>query len=250
MGAQDDSDTRRLVELGLTGYEASAYIALTQARRHATASEAASIAELPRQRIYDVLEGLVAKGFATVKPGRPARYTAASPEEALWGALERRRAAVSQLEREIADTIERLTPAYREGREADDPLRFIELLREPAAIANRFAALEAAAEREILVFTKPPYAVQPAENIEGLELLERQIEARSVYERSIYDDRGAGGGRALLRRRGRGGPRGRDAAAQARGDRRAPGALHARGSGCPLGGLTIMIVEHPRSPGC
>ena len=187
MGIIDNSDARRLVELGLTGYEASAYVALTK-RGHATASEAASIAELPRQRIYDVLEGLVAKGFATVKPGRPARYTAASPDEALWGALERRRAAVSLLEREIADTIERLTPAYREGREADDPLRFIELLREPAAIANRFAALEAAAEREILVFTKPPYAVQPGENVEGLELLRRKIEARSVYERSIYED--------------------------------------------------------------
>ena len=38
------------------------------------------------------------------------------------------------------------------------------------------------------MFTKPPYAVQPAENIGGLELLERHIEARSVYERSIYDD--------------------------------------------------------------
>jgi sugar-specific transcriptional regulator TrmB len=187
MGTTDNIDTRRLVELGLTGYEASAYVALTR-RGHATASEAASIAELPRQRIYDVLDGLVAKGFATVKPGRPARYTAASPEEALWGALERRRSAVSQLEREIADTIERLTPAYRDGREADDPLRFIELLREPAAIANRFTALEATAEKEILVFTKPPYAVQPAENVEGLELLERNIEARSVYERSIYDD--------------------------------------------------------------
>src|SRR5215475_6078564 len=121
MGNFNSSDTRRLVELGLTGYEASAYIALTK-RGHATASEAASIAELPRQRIYDVLDGLVAKGFATVKPGRPARYTAASPEEALWGAMERQREAIVLLERGIAETVERLTPAYRAGREADDPL--------------------------------------------------------------------------------------------------------------------------------
>jgi sugar-specific transcriptional regulator TrmB len=185
----DESDARRLVELGLTGYETAAYVALTR-RGEATASEVAMIAELPRQRIYDVLDGLVAKGFATVKPGRPARYTAASPDEALWGALERRRDEVARLERGIAETIDRLTPGYREGRQADDPLRFIELLREPAAIANRFKALEAAAEREILVFTKPPYAVQPGENVEGLDLLSRRISARSVYERSIYDDPG------------------------------------------------------------
>jgi len=182
----EDRDVRRLVELGLTGYEASAYIALTR-RGEATASEVARIAKLPRQRIYDVLEGLVSQGLATVKPGRPARYVAAAPEEALWRKLERRRAELDSLEGGIAETIERLTPAYRAGRVADDPLRFIEVLREPAAIAHRFAELEAAAEREILVFTKPPYAIDPAQNVEGLRLLERRITARSVYERSVYE---------------------------------------------------------------
>jgi hypothetical protein len=38
------------------------------------------------------------------------------------------------------------------------------------------------------VFTKPPYAVEPADNVAGLQLLARGIEARSVYERSLYDD--------------------------------------------------------------
>ena len=187
MAAIDDGIGRHLAALGLTGYESAAYVALTR-RGEATASEVASIAELPRQRIYDVLEGLVGKGFATMKPGRPVRYVAASPDEALWGALDRRRQELERLERRIAETIERLTPDYRDGRREDDPLRFIELLREPAAIAKRFTALEAAAEREILVFTKPPYAIPPAQNVAGLELLERSIDARSVYERSIYDD--------------------------------------------------------------
>jgi sugar-specific transcriptional regulator TrmB len=182
-----DPELGRLVDLGLTGYEASAYVALIR-RGDATASEVARIASLPRQRIYDVLDGLVAQGFATVKPGRPARYTAAAPEEALWRALDRRRAEMDALQTGIVEAIGRLTPAYREGRQADDPLRFVELLREPAAIARRFAELEASAQREILVFTRPPYAVEPAENVEGLRLLERHVEARSVYERSIYDD--------------------------------------------------------------
>jgi sugar-specific transcriptional regulator TrmB len=182
-----DPEIARLIELGLTGYEASAYVALIR-RGDASASEVARIASLPRQRIYDVLDGLVAQGFATVKPGRPARYTAASPEEALWRALDRRRDAVDALQAGVAETIGRLTPAYRDGRVADDPLRFVELLREPSAIARRFEELEASAEREILVFTRPPYAVEPADNVEGLKLLERHVEARSVYERSLYDD--------------------------------------------------------------
>src|SRR5580704_3500698 len=133
----EDRDARCLVDLGLTGYEASAYIALIR-RGEATASEVARIAKLPRQRIYDVLEGLVSQGLATVKPGRPAQYVAAAPEESLWRKFERRRAELDSLKGGVAETIERLTPAYRAGRAADDPLRFIEVLREPAAIAHRF----------------------------------------------------------------------------------------------------------------
>jgi sugar-specific transcriptional regulator TrmB len=147
----------------------------------------ARLAGLPRQRIYDVLDGLVAHGLASVAPGRPARYTASPPEEALGKLVARRREELEQLELDVAHTIARLTPAYREGRDANDPLSFIEVLREPAAIGRRFAELEASVEREILVFTKPPYAVEPAENVEGLKLLERKVQARSVYERSIYD---------------------------------------------------------------
>src|SRR5579862_3696484 len=112
VAAIDDGIARQLAALGLTGYEASAYIALTR-RGEATASEVARIAKLPRQRIYDVLEGLVAQGLATVKPGRPAQYVAAPPEEALWRKLESRRAELDSLQGGIAETIERLTPAYR-----------------------------------------------------------------------------------------------------------------------------------------
>jgi sugar-specific transcriptional regulator TrmB len=183
----EDPDTRRLVELGLTRYEASAYVALTR-RGRASGAEVARLALLPRQRVYDVLEALTRRGLATVVPGRPALYVAAEPEQALGRLLDQRREHLERLERDVAETLTRLAPAYAAGREANDPLEFIEVLREPAAIAKRFAQLEASAEREILVFTKPPYALEPARNVAGLELLRRKVEARSVYERSIYDD--------------------------------------------------------------
>ena len=183
----EDIDTAPLVSLGLTGYEASAYLALTR-RGRATGSEVAQLAELPRQRIYDVLAGLVARGIASVEPGRPARYTALPPEEAVGALISAHRAQLERLEREASETIARLTPAFRAGRHENDPLNYIELLREPAAIGKRFAELEASVEREILVFTKPPYAIEPVENVAGLELLKRGILARSVYERSLLDD--------------------------------------------------------------
>ena len=180
-------DITPLLSLGLTGYEASAYVALTR-RGRATGAEVARIAGLPRQRIYDVLDGLVGRGLAAVEPGRPARYTALSPEDAVDALLAEHRASLERMQQDAAEAVRLLTPAYRDGRSENDPLSYIEVLRESAAIAKRFGELEASAQREILVFTKPPYAVQPAENVEGLELLSRGVVARSVYERSVYDD--------------------------------------------------------------
>lgn len=176
-----------LIALGLTGYEASAYVALTR-RERATGAEVARLAGLPRQRIYDVLDGLVARGIATVEPGRPARYAALAPDAAVAALVAARRAEVERLEHEAGLAVALLTPAYRDGRSTHDPLTYIEVLREPGAIAKRFAELEASATKEIFVFTKPPYAVEPAQNRAGLELLARGVEARSVYERSVYDD--------------------------------------------------------------
>jgi HTH-type transcriptional regulator, sugar sensing transcriptional regulator len=175
----------RLVRLGLTGYEARAYVALTR-RDRATGAELARLARLPRQRIYDVLDGLVARGFATVRAGRPARYTAVAPKEALEGLLAERREELADLERDAASAVERLTPTFAEGRKTSDPLDFIEVLRDPRAIGARFAELQSEVENEILVFTKPPFAIPPAENIQGLELL-RSRSARSVYDRTIFD---------------------------------------------------------------
>jgi len=166
-----------LVSLGLTGYEASAYVALTR-RDRATGAEVARLAGLPRQRIYDVLDGLVARGIATVEPGRPARYAAVAPEAAVAALVAARRAEVERLEHEAALAVALLTPAYHDGRSTSDPLNYIEVLREPGAIAKRFGELQAAAAREILVFTKPPYAVEPAQNVAG-SITARQMPYRA-----------------------------------------------------------------------
>src|SRR6478752_3625953 len=122
----EDADTSPLVNLGLTGYEASAYLALTR-RGRATGAEVARLAGLPRQRIYDVLDGLVGRGLASVEPGRPAQYTALSPDAAVGALIAARRAELEQLERDAAEAIARLTPAYRAGRDENDPLSYIEI---------------------------------------------------------------------------------------------------------------------------
>src|SRR5213080_3960055 len=108
----NDLDTAPLVDLGLTGYEASAYVALTR-RGRATGAEVARLAGLPRQRIYDVLDGLVSRGLAIVEPGRPVHYTALAPEDAVAALMAAHRASLERMEQDAAEAVRLLTPAFR-----------------------------------------------------------------------------------------------------------------------------------------
>jgi HTH-type transcriptional regulator, sugar sensing transcriptional regulator len=176
----------RLVRLGLTTYEARAYVSLVR-RDSFTAAQIARTAGLPRQRIYDVLASLVEKGLASARPGTVVKYAALAPELALERLVASKRAEMSEVERDAGDVIATLTPEFAAGRTHSDPLEYIEVLRDRGAINERFAELQAGVKREILVFTKPPYATPPQENSEGIEVT-RTHAARSIYEFSILDD--------------------------------------------------------------
>lgn len=64
----------------LNTYEARVWLALLS-KGVATASEIASIADIPRSRTYDVLESLEKKGFVIMKLGKPIKYMALPPSE-------------------------------------------------------------------------------------------------------------------------------------------------------------------------
>jgi sugar-specific transcriptional regulator TrmB len=181
-----DTFVRTLSDLGLTNYEAKVYVALTR-RGSSTAAETARVAGIPRQRIYDVLASLVGRGLAATRPGQVTRYAATSPDEAIERLVGEHREKLVQLERESRRLAESLAPAFDEGQEHRDPLEYIEVLRDRGAINKRFTELQADIKHEILVFTKPPYATPPEENVEGLEVTQSHS-VYAVYELSIFDD--------------------------------------------------------------
>ncbi len=177
---------RRLTRLGLTSYEAKAYLALIL-RDSFTAAQVARQAGLPRQRIYDVLSSLVEKGLASTRPGSVVKYAATAPELALDRLINAHRLDLAELETEAREMVSEMTPAWTAGQVESDPLEYIEVLRDRRAINERFAELQASVKDEILVFTKPPYATPPQENVEGLEVIQTH-EARSLYEFSVFDE--------------------------------------------------------------
>jgi len=187
MQQPNDEQLAPLRELGLNAYEARAYLTLL-GKDSFSATQIADYSGVPRQRIYDTLAALAERGLVINRPGRRGNtYTAVPPQQALRGLMQAEQRRVSQLERATSSLIEQLSTIYTAGQRESSPLDYIEVLR-GAAIGQRFNEIQRQCQREILVFTKPPYATQPQDNVEGIEAMQRKVEARSVYELGALQD--------------------------------------------------------------
>jgi HTH-type transcriptional regulator, sugar sensing transcriptional regulator len=183
-----DNEITQLTQLGLNVYEAKAYLALL-GKDSFSATQVADLSGVPRQRIYDILASLVERGLAVSRPGRQGtRYAAVAPRTALASLLDREQQRLTRLQSLTDTLINDLSTQYREGQEEDSPLEYIEILRGRQAINQRFAEIQANCKREILIFTKPPYAKPPQENVEGLETLRRDVRACSLYEYGVLQN--------------------------------------------------------------
>ena len=90
---------RRLQQLGLNAYEARSYLVLVGHPRF-KAIELAARAHVPRQKIYEVLDSLVEKGFAQVVQEKTKLFSAVEPSLAVPSYLSRR---AQMLQRELTD---------------------------------------------------------------------------------------------------------------------------------------------------
>ncbi|MER8120233.1 helix-turn-helix domain-containing protein [Streptomyces sp. NPDC094031] len=156
----DDTTVNRLMSLGLARYEARVYLSLIR-RGSFTAAEVAREADVPRQRVYDVLDALVRRQLATARPGRVTTYSAVPPESALARLMSAQRETVDRLERTSRELAGLLVPLWTQGRRHTDPLDYIEVLRDPKAIGERFADIQFQARHELLTFCKPPSSRRP-----------------------------------------------------------------------------------------
>jgi len=131
-------DVLKGIKLNL--YERKLWIALL-ARGTASAGELATIANVPRSRAYDVLQSLAEKGFAVVQTGKPIKYVAVTPEEA----LERHKKKLKDDFAAIEERIEELknSPAMRELSEIHQKgMKLIIPEEMTGALKGRFSVLQ------------------------------------------------------------------------------------------------------------
>jgi len=176
---------RGLQQLGLNAYESRSYLVLLGHSRF-KALELAPRAHVPRQKIYEVLDSLVEKGFARVVQDRTKLFSAVEPNLAIPAFLARKR---QLLEHELTDQarsannlMEDLNGLYSEGKGGRGTLDFLRIVAEPAQTAAEYRRMLAEVTTEYLEFSRPPYAVDPLD-----EMLVRQARMNGVSCRLLIE---------------------------------------------------------------
>ncbi len=129
-----------LKTIGLNKYERNLWAALLS-RGASTAGELSDISNVPRSRCYDVLESLSDRGFVILQPGKPMKYLAVNPREA----LERAKKKITEEAVELSDKIDRLSKsdAVKElERLHKDNIKTIKLEDVTGALKGRYAMLQ------------------------------------------------------------------------------------------------------------
>src|SRR6266567_190266 len=150
--------------MGLNAYEARSYLVLVGHPRF-KALELAARAHVPRQKIYEVLDSLVEKGFAQVVQEKTKLFSAVEPTLAVPGFLARKRQAMEQeltdQSRAASAVIDDLSAAYSEGKGGRGTLDFLRIVTEPAQTAAEYRRMLSEVKKEYVEFSRPPYAVDP-----------------------------------------------------------------------------------------
>ena len=183
---------RRLQQMGLNSYEARSYLILVGHPRF-KALELAARAHVPRQKIYEVLDSLVEKGFARVVQEKTKLFSAVEPSLAIPGYLARKR---QHAEHELVEQarlasglMEDLAATYSESQQERGTLDYLHIVGEPTQSATLYRRMVAEAKSEYLEFSRPPFAVDPIDSVEVVrEASQRGVSCRLLADPSILDD--------------------------------------------------------------
>ncbi len=182
---------RALQQFGLNAYEARSYLVLLGHSRF-KALELAPRAHVPRQKIYEVLDSLVEKGFARVVQDRTKLFSAVEPNLALPAWLARKRQIAEQeltdQARSANNLMEDLSGLYSEGKGGRGTLDFLRIVSEPTQTASEYRRMLGEVKTEYLEFSRPPYAVDPLDEMLVKQARGKGISCRLLIESGTLDD--------------------------------------------------------------
>ena len=172
--------------LGLDRIEEATYRYLV-GQPSSDASGIAEALELDAGHVAQAISSLESRGLVSGSTMESNHFVAAPPSVALGSILLQRQQDLGQVERELHT----LMALYRSAVAQRTVTDVLDVVIGPAAVAQRFAQLQAAARSEILALVRPQVAVVSAEeNEEEGEALYRGIDYKVILERGGLEQPG------------------------------------------------------------
>ena len=177
------------MEIGLTEREAKVYMTLLNGKMF-TVLELQEAVNIPRTKIYEVLNKLVSRNICIEKKlGRNKLYEAVEPKIALERVVESYKKDLERKEELISQVSEVFTPIFQNSKSIINPLEFIDIMKEKSQIHKRYTACVKSTKSEMLTFNKGPYACDTSDRLdeqedEEFKLLKRGGACKDIYELS------------------------------------------------------------------
>lgn len=192
-----ESLLRELEELELSPYEARALLALLRLGS-ANSALLAHHSGVPRTSTYQVMEELNRKGLVQrLSVDGPATWASPGRDDVLdrLDALHEER--LRQQRVRTARLREVLATAFPEAPSVAGP--YVHVIQSAVHVSSMYDRLLAKAERELLVFNRPPYS-QPPERVNPavLDAVRRGVKARALYQVDKWGDPEAAPFRAAM----------------------------------------------------
>ena len=184
---------KTFIDIGLTERESKVYITLLSGRMF-TATELQQAVNIPRTKIYEVLNKMVNRGICVEKKlGSNKIYEAVEPKLAMERVYARYQNDLNRKKELIVQISEVFTPIFENSKSIVNPLEFIDVMKDKVQIHKRYINSVRNTKREMLTFNKGPYACDNSQRLgeqedEETRLLKRGGTTKDIYELKEFEE--------------------------------------------------------------
>ena len=185
----EEKHIKELTSLGLSENGAKTYITLLT-KNSMTVGEIAKISGVPRPKLYEILTKLIEKGLCKEKIGRIKRYRVVDPDIVADNLIGDYQAQLQQKKIIAQNFSNAVNSIYQKNINKTDPVEYIEIIKNKEQVRKRWFDINRNAKKEILIFTKPPYASSPEEAIAEERKLQKNNNRKIIKQMDICEYKG------------------------------------------------------------
>ena len=183
---------QKFLALGLTEREAKVYITMLS-KKGFTTLELQNAVDIPRTKMYEVLQKMISRGICTVRAiGKVKYYEAVEPKIAFKRVLDDYKsdceAEFEKKKSSVESIIDLFTPVFDKGKDVMYPLDFVEIFKDKQQIQAKYIQAVNGCNIDLLTFNKGPYVCDTAGRLKEQETAEANLIRRSVLCRNIFEE--------------------------------------------------------------